>query len=284
LRGRVVLAGDQYYVTLAVGEIRIKREDADCYCRDLDEAYRWKRSRIEAGSAQDHVTLAEWCLRHKLTGYAACELADALAADPLHPRIVLVQRRLELALRERPAPAAPSTQVSAPTNDDLDRLVRSLPASTVETFTASIQPLVLNHCATAGCHGPTSKGPLRLMRMPADRAPTRRLTQRNLHATLQEINRDNPAESPLLTASIKPHGTATSAVFSGRDLDKVRQLTAWVHAVAKSETPRPPDSIGPAPPLLQTMSNAAPADGPAESPPPADPLDPGPFNRRFFPE
>jgi hypothetical protein len=284
LRGKVFLAGDQYYVALAGGEIRVKRADAECFCRDLEEGYRSKRSKIEAPQVQDHLALAEWCLRHKLTGHASRELADALAADPNHPRIALVKRRLELALRE-PAPAAvPSAPANAPTHGDLDRLVRSLPASTVETFTNSIQPLLMNHCATAGCHGPASTGGLRLLRMPAGRTPTRRLTQRNLHATLATVDRKKPAESPLLTLSIAPHGGATSPVFSGRDVEKVRQLTAWVHAVSETKAPSTPDSIDPGPPLLQTMSNIDEGDGPGDQPPASDPFDPEPFNRRFFPE
>jgi hypothetical protein len=284
LEGKVFVAGDQYYVALPAGEIRVKRAEAECFCRDLEEGYHSKRAKFDAPQVQDHLALAEWCLRHKLTGHASRELADALAADPKHPRIALVQRRLELALREPPPAGVPSAPTNAPTHDDLDRLVRSLPASTVETFTNSIQPLLLNHCATAGCHGPASTGGLRLLRMPAGRTPTRRLTQRNLHATLAAVDRKKPAESRLLTLSIEPHGGATSPVFSGRDVEKVRQLTAWVHAVSATRPPPTPDSIDPGPPLLQTMSNIEPGNAPGDPPLAADPFDPEPFNRRFFPE
>ena len=36
---------------------------------------------------------------------------------------------------------------------EIDRRVRTLPTGTIETFTRSIQPMLLNYCATAGCHG-----------------------------------------------------------------------------------------------------------------------------------
>jgi hypothetical protein len=284
LQGKVSRIADQYHVVLPVGEIRVRMADAEGFCRDLEDGYRFKRTQIAPGQIDSHLALAQWCLRHGLTGHASGELAEALALNPLDPRIATVQRRLDLALRKPASPAPPPRDPSAPTNDELDRLVQSLSPRTVESFTTAVQPLLLNHCAAGGCHAPSSPARLRLLRMPGDRPPTRRLTQRNLHAVLGAIDRQAPAESPLLAAATQPHGGATAAVFTSRDAAKVRQLTAWVQAVAAAPPAPRAASIEPAPPLGQTSAGGS-GNGPEGAPsPPADPLDPAPFNRRFFPD
>src|SRR5262245_31072061 len=91
LRGRIAHTGDQYVVSLTSVEIRLKCDTVEHVCRDLEEGYRRKRADIEHGKVQDRLELAQWCIRHELFGYAARELSDAIAADPRHPRIALVE-------------------------------------------------------------------------------------------------------------------------------------------------------------------------------------------------
>src|SRR5207248_1388077 len=138
---------------------------------------------IEFGKVQEHLDLAEWCLRQGLLHDAAAELRDAIAADPTHPKIALVERRLRLAA-ERPNAGKPSSAppTGTPSPDELDRMARGMPSGTLETFTSAIQPLLLNHCSTAACHGPQSTTKFRLLRVPVDRVASRRSTQRNLYA------------------------------------------------------------------------------------------------------
>jgi hypothetical protein len=240
LRGRIARVGDQYHVVLADGEIRIRATEVEGFCRDLEDGYEWKRSRLEPGKIQDHLALAEWCLRHGLTGHAAGQLAEAIAIDPSHPKLPLLERRLKLASAEKPAPITPTATAQAQaSNDDLDRMVRAMPPGTVETFTTTVQPLLLNNCAAAACHGASTQAQMRLARLPPGRSVSRRLTQRNLYATLKWIDREQPDESRLLQAPIAAHGTSKTAVFSERDASKYRQLYAWVHAVASGQDPQP---------------------------------------------
>ena len=71
-------------------------------------------------------------------------------------------------------------------------MVRSLPPGVVETFTQSVQPVLMNHCATGGCHAPQSETGLRLFRVPTGKQASRRITQRNLYSVLPFVDRDNP--------------------------------------------------------------------------------------------
>lgn len=264
LRGQVALIGDFYQVTIPGGGIRIHLRDAELFCRDLEEGYQQKRVRVNPALVADRLALVEWCLRQGLIGYAADELAEAIAIEPRHPRIPLLERRINLAITrpkdQRHQNGPPQTSES---NDELDRLVQALPPGTMETFTNTIQPLILNHCSTAGCHGPAAKDRLRLTRTPPSRPPTRRLTQRNLAATLKLLDHANPEQSPLLINALEAHGTTKAAPLPQRDTIQVRQFENWVLRVAMGREPSKPPTVTDPLPLLQAGRSIA-------LPPPAD--------------
>jgi hypothetical protein len=238
LRGRVARVGEHYHVTLPEGEIRVKPDEMEFFCQDLDEGYRLKREALTDGAA-GHVRLADWCLKHALNGYAARELADAIALDPEQPGIRGLTRKLELA-REAPVKEEPSAPLPAAVPvADLDQLVASLPQGAMSMFTDTVQPLLSNHCGSAGCHGQAYREGFRLLRMPGSRVPSRRLTQRNLYATMQIVDREESDASPLLTKALEPHGGVAAPVFASEETLKYRQIAAWVRYVAAPDEPQP---------------------------------------------
>lgn len=240
LKGNVTRAGDFYFVTRPKVEIRLRAASVDFVCRTLEEAYDHKRESLREEKPELHLDLAEWCIRHGLLGPAAREISHVLEVEPTNPKLPLVERRLELARQGPPEPRAVSagvnpgvsTYVPGVTNSDLDRLVRDLPEGSVETFTHTIQPLLLNRCTTAGCHGPRSDTGYSLLRLSTSKTPSRRLTQRNLHATLQQIDREAPEESPLLSYAIREHGQARAAPFGSRNSAQFQQLVNWVDQIS----------------------------------------------------
>ncbi|MEE8450944.1 MAG: hypothetical protein V3R99_03485 [Thermoguttaceae bacterium] len=307
MAGRIARAGDVYCVALPHGEIRVKAINVELCCRDLEEGYWRKRAYLRAGNVDDHLRMAQWCLRHNLLGHAGRELADAMAVDPAHPMLGLLERRLSSANSlPRPASttarAATETADPAPSSDELDRMVRAMPAGTVKTFAQTVQPLLLNNCTSIGCHGPTSKTQLRLMRSSIRTAPSRRLTQRNLHATLQCIDPKQPMASRLLTTPIGPHGTSKTAVFADRQSVQYGRLVEWVRRVTAGSQPADDVAVVPAGNAAPTGDESVSAvvfyqKDPADLPEPSikrgaplpgyvpvDPFDPELFNRRFFPK
>ena len=245
--GSLTRAGDHYFVALPHGEIRLRTGDVEMACRDLDEAYARKRAVLATGDAQRHLDLAGWCLRHGLLGPAASELADAMRANPNHPLIPVLRRRLEMALHPKDAePPRTPTEPVGPSREELDAMVRRLPAGTVETFTAEVQPLLMNNCTSSGCHGPNSEHELRLLRVPRNRPGGRRMTQQNLHTVLQWVDREAPERSKLLTAPIEPHGGKDRPVFTQREMGQLQQLAAWVTRLRKpAERESVPASVRP---------------------------------------
>lgn len=318
LRGKVTPAGDHYFVEVPEGEIRLKTSEVEMFCRDLEEGYRRKRSAIIPGQIQDHLDLAGWCIRHSMIGYAAKELGSAVDLDPRHPKIALLERQLQLAMKPPEEPPTANAATPGVSNDDLDRLVRGMPEGTVDTFTHTIQPLLMNSCTAGGCHGPSSATSFSLLRIPLSRTPNRRLTQRNLHATLQQITSADPSNSPLLLKPILEHGPTKTAIFTNHEMAQYKQLAAWVHRVARSTPPAPEQTAQRPEPLLQKIpplasprnertpqTNAMPtpasialsasAEAQKSPPPisdkksaesfvPADAFDAEIFNRRFLPK
>jgi hypothetical protein len=231
IEGRITRAGDLYYVVLPEGEIRLKAAEVELCCRNLEEGYLRKRAAITADTVEEHLRLAQWCQRQGLLKSAAAELADARRIDPRHPMIGILEHRLQMALEPPPKPAAPSTAPGV-SFETLDQMVRGLPSGTVEEFTQAIQPILMNHCATGGCHGPQGESKMHLLRIPNGRPATHRLTQRNLYEVVQLIDREKPDASPLLAAASKPHGSARAAIFNDRQSGQYQRLVKWVNEVA----------------------------------------------------
>jgi len=204
-----------------------------------------------AGRIDDRLNLADWCLRQGLTGYAARELSAAIVLDARHPRVSLLEGRLQRAIEgEARASAEANGELAAdPPADksnafvsaaDLERQMRAMPLGTVEAFTTSIQPLLLRSCATAGCHGPGSTSSFTLMRPPMGSPMPRRLTQRNLSSTLALVDRQQPLESKLLSAAKDPHGPNQVPGAVGLDAAKYQELAAWVWQTCNGKTKAPP--------------------------------------------
>jgi len=251
LRNGEVFAGQihreehAYVVTLPTARIRVPEKEVDFCCRSLADAYECKRAVADPQSAEARLALAEWCLRHALLEPAEQELNAARQLDPRAPRLQLVERKLELA-RTR-IPSRRSRQPPPRPSQDLDRLLSGLPPQSIEVFTQRIQPLLLNRCGTAGCHGPQSGAHFKLLRRGPDKPASRRVTQRNLLALSEWIDWSEWQHSPLLEHAANCHGGAKTAPLAGMQSKQYRELAEWVrqlaggmapHASSATSTPR----------------------------------------------
>lgn len=318
LSGTISRSGDFYLVATPESELQIRTHEVEAVCRDWEEAYRHKSTRINVRSADDHLELAQWCIECQLFGHAARELTEAYRIDDLHPRVPLLERRIRAAMTE-PKPTepvvAPTPVISKIDDEALEAIAKSVSHETLLDFTTRIQPLLVNYCATAGCHGPRATSDFQLHRVYLHETRDPRLLRANLATVLQRIDRKQPQASKLLTVPIAAHGGAKKPIFHAHNVDHYRQLAAWVARAAAgpnvdtaSKVPASVDS--PAGELLQRIPMAPPyatpapapivesaatqptllAVPPAELPPPpapaaptatgVDPFDPEVFNRR----
>jgi hypothetical protein len=253
--------------------------------------------------------LAEWSLRHGLTHRGADQLLAALAINPFDARAHALRRRLLQMCQARQI--AESENAAAEVDwQAMERVLQTTPPQAVEDFTTGIQLLLLNRCGTNACHGSLANTQFRLMRPLKDQALPRRLTQRNLYATLKMIDMADPDASPLLTVPRGPHGGEKEGLFTGKQDAQWVQLRDWVRLAAqpresseaadfasdaatsgaaaapeRSMALRPATTDSPEGDIHRSIySPAAAAKEAAVEPAPRDPFDPEVFNRRYHPE
>ena len=285
IQGEVTRLEQQYRVVLPTGRIFVPLASVEAVCDSLQDAYELRRGRIVQGQAQDHAELAQWCQRHGLENMAEQELRIARQLEPNNPMVGLIQRRLEASRmpRELAGETSADEAAAAPTPQQLEDFAAGLPAGTVEAFTRVVQPLLLNRCATAGCHTERSDNEYRLERSRPGVPLGRTSTYRNLLATLKLVDVNNPDQSELLRPKQCPNRLQSTTNASLSQSGQYRFLVAWVTLLAHNSTgpTAPPVATPPAavPPTIRT-GPASVSEIPAATPPPsASPLaSDSPFN------
>lgn len=226
LRGEIVEEAARVVVRTPGGEVRVPRADVAAVVNDLAGAWAHRRAELDPDSWQARLDLAEWSLRHGLVDEAAELVAEAQRLEPRSDKAARLARVIEL--KRRPPPATLHMSLPPLPGDD-EHGSAPLPAAAMEAFVRDVQPLVLNSCATGRCHGGGSQNGLRLLRQVSGRVNTRRATSRNLEALLEQIDREAPASSRLLTTLSPGHGGRAGQAVTPAQLEL---LAAWVALVA----------------------------------------------------
>ncbi len=264
-------------------------------------AYEELRKRFPDQSAGGHVALARWCLRYGLKGAAKDELQIALTIDPDHR-----EARNTIKLLGNTHKAIPdSTRQASPAGDPAATL-GGLPPGTARAFVTTVQPLLVNSCGNASCHGTASKNAFTIQNVRSNNPAFKALTQRNIETVRDRITPEDPAHSDIFMLPQQPgHGGSPRPILTAIQL---RRLQAWGIAAAHTISPAEPNealqptlvltsSEQPETPLADPERNAPPVTEQAEAPAGrrdvadvlrqaiaeerADAFDPREFNRRF---
>lgn len=293
LSGFITPAGDRYVVLLGEsGEARVPATDVVAFVSNLQQAYEFKRSNLNASLAS-RIDLAQWCLQHDMPARAADQLLAAERLFGRQPQLEsLHQRLIAAANRARSAGNSASENATIP-QASFDKPLDAIPGKSIDMFTSSVQPLLLNRCAAGGCHNTRGTSEYVLFRPFLGQATTQRLTEQNLKATLTYVNRTAPQESILLAKATLAHGGAASAAIQEREQKQLEVLAVWLHSLGASGRSAEPNTIATANELLYQpgqMSNAGSDDSAtavsAPQPvkklanPTGDPFDPAPFNQQ----
>ena len=240
LRGNVTLYGDRYLITRSRSELRIPVKQVERICHDLDEAYIHLNKKACSGSAMDHLLLAQWCLDEGLRNCAHTQLDLAIKKQPDHPRIPLIRRQLHSRnLQENNVQARMAQPTVSP--KDLEALVHDMPEGTVESFTRTVQPLLMNSCSARACHGSAGANDFLLHRFTRKQSIPRRGTLRNLHAVMKWIDRERPTDSTLLHYATTAHGTKTNPASRNPPLAShgipFKRLSGWIAQFGNGDLP-----------------------------------------------
>ena len=271
LQGEVSRDHDRFVVSDRHSEIAVQARDVEFSAPDLSAAYERKSRSIASENAESHLNLARWCFRQGLAREAQRQLSDA-AQKGADPSTIEVLRRQVTAGRSASRTArlpnvAASTDVTSQPNS------KKLPQPVLAEFVNTVQPLLLNRCSNAKCHGPATETAYQLRPSPWRRVP-RRLTEQNLAATLEMIDLQQPHQSLLLVSAAAAHGNSKQVPLHQRQL---ASLYAWVQKAAgtladRSDQPQP--ATDPLP--KTTRGPLAWQDAVDQS---ADPFDPERFNQ-----
>jgi hypothetical protein len=239
LKGIVSRSPNGYVVEHPGGRLVIPFEEVRVVGKDLRDAYRRLTESFPKPTAATHYELALWCQSHQLKDESRTQLVMALDRDPDHEAARDMLKRIDeqaAAARKRAAAGKPPRTaprivggIELPEIESLAGLSRE----TAAQFTGRIQPLMINKCGNASCHGPKSESGFRLESSRGTGPGSRVHTERNLAQMLKQIDQANPQISPLLTVPARSHGGMSKAIFYGRSGEiQLKSLKNWVRSAS----------------------------------------------------
>jgi hypothetical protein len=243
VRGRILSSGTSYVVKQSNGEVVVPTELVHGQYDDLGDAYLRLKEEWPQPTADRHLALARWLVSQNMLSEARTELKSSLALEPTRDDIRDTLQKLNtLAQPATPAANSPSEVASKQGKDQRPTVsafddAESLGGLTRESatqFTRKVQPILMNNCMLAACHGPESKvSGFQLTPVQVGGGSTRVSAERNLAEVLKFVTAERPKHSPLVTRPVGNHGARGRPVFQGpRGADQLRELKKWVEVVA----------------------------------------------------
>lgn len=239
--GEIHESAGGYLVELPTGEMLVPYDTVEVAAPDRHDAYRRLRERLPSRTPAMHAGLARWCLSHAMYDEARTELRDSLSLDPNDREARSMLRRLDELLHPETPPAAETDSPrvadngSAPPAAEV-RSLAGLPRDVARDFVARVQPLLMNKCGNAACHGTAGRTDFHIAPVRRGSGSSRLLTERNLAAVLRRIDMAHPAQSQLLAACQGEHGHTGRPIFEGPGAKEQHEtLRQWIDAVARDQ-------------------------------------------------
>ena len=245
LRGNIRVTDSGYEVAIGpnTGRSYIAKEMVWFTANSMREAYEILKKRYPDRTADGYVAIASWCIQQGLYDEARENLKDALQLEPDHSTARVVAEQLGKTMSVSPAPRDDGfarTQNRNPAAVARSQAVTISEEELTRFFVSRVQPILVNGCGNAACHGRSSESSFRLRNVRSGSPAFKSSTERNREMVQSFVNIDDPANSPLLTAPRDARHTAfPKPVFAGPSGDAQWQaLAAWVNAAARSHGPR----------------------------------------------
>jgi hypothetical protein len=239
--GKISRSSSGFVVDKPKGSLLVPYEQVQFAASSRQNAYQKLKAAFPGRTTSNHIKLAQWCLTYQLHDEARSELREALEIDPDHDVSRRMLRRLEEVMnpykpihRDLPKPAPRTADgFQSPKVESLAGLSRKA----ARQFVGKVQPILMNKCGNARCHGRKSQNNFQLTRVRIGRSSSRIFSEKNLAAVLQYVDVDNPARSPLLVVPKGNHGRGGRTIFYGhRGSKQSNLLRKWVHLVAEERS------------------------------------------------
>jgi len=247
LKGVVRQSTAGYVVNVPGGQMVLPFDQVRFNAENLEELYRQQRSALPERPVSGHIDLARWCLTNGLPDQACKELREVLRIEPDSTIARTMLQRINdqlLATRDLPAVMARNGEYSMIGDPKLGVSPEPLGGLSREAaldFVSKVQPLLVNRCATAGCHGPGSGNSFELQRTKLGRNPPKSYSERNIAAVLERVDRERPLSSPLL-AKLRGEARSDGLRQSHGDLSREQSQTLrnWIESISRRPEPVAP--------------------------------------------
>ena len=246
------------------GRVQVPEDQVRVVGSSLIDAYRQQRDSVIDATPASHVSLAQWCISYRLHDEARDELRKCLKLDPEHSTARKLLRRLDDMLDvAKDKPTATERPPHRTADGFLTQDVESLGGLSNESatnFTQRIQPLLMNKCGNASCHGtttpPEKPDGFHLLPVRSGANANRRYTERNLIEVMRYVDLEQPSQSQLVTLPQGAHA-GIAGVFNGATGNaQLKMLRTWIKTVADEKRTEEAEWSGR--PLLVNKSQAAP--------------------------
>lgn len=232
VEGEISQSPGGYLVELPRGNYLVPLERVSVVAEDRHGAYQKLKATQPNPTPDFQVALARWCVAWKLYAEARVELRDALVADPSHQEARQMYAKLHQLMNPEPqAVTKPQPKTAEGFQEGDPESLAGLSPDTAKQYVTRVQPLLLNRCGNAGCHGPSSGQEFQLTHI---RGGLNQQTIANLETVLKFVDLSSPEDSPLLTTPSGTHGKNGKPIFFGSTGEQnLQTLKDWVTKAAK---------------------------------------------------
>jgi hypothetical protein len=259
IQGKIHEVPGGYRVDHAGGHFILPYSEVSLTSASLVGAYQAYRDSIRQPSADSHITLAEWCISNNLLSQARDEIEAALRLEPMRTEARALLDQVDQLIRAYAgvpsSPNATTATVQPASAIQIDRFDSSqertsagLSRETHQEFIAHVQPLLINKCANAKCHGPAGSTRFTLIGTRLGSSNHRLASEKNLETLFSWIDATKPRQSPLLTKPGEPTKVHQQLFLGERQHQQSLILENWVAQVVREKGKELGSAVSPADP------------------------------------
>lgn len=239
--GRVVTGNIEdrpggYLVETGLGQMVIPYTQVRLTAADVPDAYSKLKASIIEPTASAHVALGNWCFENRLYDSAREQVKAALLLEPERKEARTLLKQIERVTSGEGVETSPVVpqrtrdgfEVSAPVS------LGGLGTTITQDYVRRIQPLLMNKCGNARCHGAAGTSDFRLAPVRVGMSGYRALTDQNLTATLKYVDAVHPERSALVLVPQGSHGGEGPIWTGPRAEEQLAELLSWVTRVAST--------------------------------------------------